>query len=102
MNVEQIAQQIRQAPTLAASAAIIERFARSPATQRPKLKRPDAAQYMGISTSTLEKFACTGGGPQFIKLGKTVLYDPSDLDSWLEARKVSSTSEADARRAAGR
>ncbi|MBF0295434.1 MAG: helix-turn-helix domain-containing protein [Magnetococcales bacterium] len=91
---------------MAASAALIERHARdwraTPTPQRPKLRRPDAASYMGIAVSTLEKFACTGDGPRFIKLGKTVVYDPADLDQWLEERKVSSTSEADARRAAGR
>ncbi|MBF0179795.1 MAG: helix-turn-helix domain-containing protein [Magnetococcales bacterium] len=56
------------------------------------LKRPGAAAYLAIGVSTLEKMALTGGGPRFIKLGKTVVYDPHDLDSWLESRKVFSTS----------
>ena len=34
-------------------------------------------------------------GPRFMRLGdeKTVRYDPPDVDEWLEAQKVSSTSE---------
>ncbi|MBF0154643.1 MAG: helix-turn-helix domain-containing protein [Magnetococcales bacterium] len=66
-------------------------------TPLPKLRRPAAASFLGISLSTLEKFATFGGGPVFYKLGRTVVYDVADLEVWLNERKVSSTSEIDNR-----
>ncbi|MBF0213383.1 MAG: helix-turn-helix domain-containing protein [Magnetococcales bacterium] len=65
------------------------------------LRQPDAARFIGLSESTLEKMRCRGDGPLFSKLGRTVVYDRANLVAWMEARKVKSTSEADARRAEG-
>ncbi len=31
-----------------------------------------------------------GGGPDYLKVGRAVLYDIRDLDRWLESKKVSS------------
>ncbi|MBF0429286.1 MAG: helix-turn-helix domain-containing protein [Magnetococcales bacterium] len=56
-----------------------------------------AAQHIGLGKSTLEKLRLTGGGPTFCKMGKAVRYKISDLDSWMDSRRVSNTSEADAR-----
>lgn len=52
-----------------------------------------AATYTGLATSTLEKLRLTGNGPMFLKLGRSVRYRPSDLDAWLAARVVTSTSQ---------
>ena len=54
-----------------------------------------AAQRLCLSPSTLNKWRLTGGGPRFIKLNSKVLYDPADLDAWVDARKYDSTSEFD-------
>jgi len=48
----------------------------------------EAAQYLGVSPGTLEVWRCKGRGPRYSKLGKVVVYDPSDLDAFREARKV--------------
>lgn len=63
-----------------------------------RLRTREAAQYLGYSESTLEKKRLTGNGPPFIRLGRggTVVYDTADLDRWLAARRVNSTSEAGA------
>ena len=53
-----------------------------------------AARYLGLSRSTLEKFRVYGGGPRYHKYSKVVRYRPEDLDDWLNARVFSSTSEA--------
>jgi excisionase family DNA binding protein len=53
-----------------------------------------AANYLGLSASTLNKLRCTGSGPVYFKLGRAVRYDPQDLDNWLAARRVSSTSQS--------
>jgi predicted DNA-binding transcriptional regulator AlpA len=52
-----------------------------------------------VSTSTLEKWRCTGDGPDFIRVGRAVLYRRSAIERWLEARTVSHTTAAPTRRA---
>lgn len=61
---------------------------------RKMMRRSEAADYLGVSNSFLAKLAVYGGGPVMVKAGRTVLYDPDDLDAWIAVRKVSSTSEA--------
>ncbi len=63
-------------------------------SQRPKLRTDKAAEYTGLSASTLEKLRLTGGGPAYIKLGKVVVYDPTDLETWLASKRRQSTSVA--------
>jgi len=55
----------------------------------------EAAKYVGLGKSTLEKLRLTGGGPKFVKLGvRRVGYLMADLDAWLLARpRVESTSD---------
>lgn len=64
-----------------------------PAT-RQMLRTEAAAVHTGISRSTLEKLRLTGSGPEYIKLGRTVVYDPQALDAWLDANRRKSTSVA--------
>ncbi len=58
-----------------------------------RLRTAEAAEYLNLSKSTLEKLRLTGGGPRYAKLGKIVVYGLSDLDAWTEARMRMSTSE---------
>lgn len=60
--------------------------------QRRMLRTEDAANYTGLSASTLTKLRLTGGGPEYIKLGKVVVYDLADLDAWLSSKRRRSTS----------
>ncbi len=60
---------------------------------RRKLSTPEAASFLNLGVSTLNKLRLTGGGPRFIALGRRVVYDVTDLEAWSEARKRSSTSE---------
>lgn len=62
-------------------------------TNRPKLRTPGAAAYTGVAESTLEKKRVHGGGPLYMRVGRVVVYDPDDLDGWLEAHKRRSTSD---------
>ncbi len=51
-----------------------------------------ASAYAKISTSKLAKLRMRenrGVGPQYIKVGGTVLYRRSDLDAWLDAHLIS-------------
>lgn len=63
------------------------------AALKQKLSTPEAASYLGLGKSTLDKLRLIGGGPKFITLGRRVVYDATDLDAWTDARKRSSTSE---------
>jgi hypothetical protein len=48
------------------------------------------------STGTLRKLRCTGGGPQFAKLGRQILYRRDWLAEWVRDRvsqPMSSTSD---------
>ena len=60
---------------------------------RRRVRTAAAATYCGSTKSTLEKLRVTGGGPVFIKLGRTVVYDIDDLDAWLETKRRRSTSD---------
>jgi excisionase family DNA binding protein len=51
----------------------------------------EAAAYIGISKSSLDKLRCFGGGPRFYKLGRSVVYNTADLDEWVAERARTST-----------
>ena len=61
--------------------------------QNRYLRTPEAAEYLGLSTSWATKARLKGTGPKFSKLSRSVIYDTEDLDSWLATHKVSSTSD---------
>ncbi|WP_408053264.1 helix-turn-helix transcriptional regulator [Streptomyces sp. CMC78] len=43
----------------------------------------EAAEYMGLSVSTLANWRCRNEGPPFVKAGRAVRYRLADLDRWL-------------------
>lgn len=51
----------------------------------------EAANYLGLSKSTLDKLRCFGGGPRCFKLGRAVVYSTTDLDAWRDARACADT-----------
>lgn len=57
------------------------------------LRTHQAADYLGISESTLAKWRVSGTGPVFGKLGRTVIYRRSDLDDWVQENIRRSTSD---------
>ena len=52
-----------------------------------------AADVTGLAVPTLNKLRVYGGGPPYLKLGRSVRYRLDDIHTWLNARVVSSTSE---------
>lgn len=58
------------------------------------LRVPEAASFVGLSISMLNKMRVAGTGPRYVKLAaKAVGYWQSDLVIWLNARVCHSTSE---------
>lgn len=53
----------------------------------------EAARLLGLSDQTLRLWRCTGGGPAFIRVGRSIRYRESDLVEWLDRRRVNPASE---------
>jgi predicted DNA-binding transcriptional regulator AlpA len=64
-------------------------------TPLPKLSVRDAAAYLGLSKSFLDKRRLDGGGPIFLKMGRRVAYDTADLELWAVSTKRRNTSQVD-------
>lgn len=59
-----------------------------------KLRAREAAEYLGLSSSTLAKMRLHGNGPPYAKVGpRVVVYDLSDLETYVATRKRFSTSD---------
>jgi excisionase family DNA binding protein len=56
-----------------------------------RLRGEQAASYLGISKSSLEKMRHEGRGPRYLKLGGKCFYRRSDLDSYIEKSVVETT-----------
>ena len=52
-----------------------------------------AAERLGLSPRTLERYRVTGDGPEFVKMGHAVRYVAGKLNEWIEARTRRSTSD---------
>jgi hypothetical protein len=60
------------------------------ATELQYMRRKAAAEYLKVkyghgSWRTLAKLAVTGGGPEFRKCGRMVVYEPEALDRWAQS-----------------
>ena len=53
----------------------------------PFLRAQEAADYLGLTRSTLEHYRWIGGGPCYRKHGGLVFYHIDDLIEWSERRK---------------
>jgi len=80
-------------------AVMIRARAESDTTMTPnthgaeRLSVEQAAAYLGVSASTMNKWRLTGFGPVFHKLAKRVTYSRTDLDAFLNASRRRSTSD---------
>ncbi|MGE4257247.1 MAG: helix-turn-helix transcriptional regulator [Xanthobacteraceae bacterium] len=55
------------------------------------LSRSEASDYLisrglRVARQTLAKYAVTGDGPAYRSFGSRVVYEPADLDAWIEGR----------------
>lgn len=57
------------------------------------LTQREAADVLRLSERTLERLRVQGGGPPYVKANRAVRYRESDLEAWVAARVVSSTSQ---------
>ncbi len=59
----------------------------------PTVPTAAAARLLGFKPNTLEKMRIAGTGPRYLKLGRAVRYRVADLEEYMNARSVQSTSE---------
>ncbi len=59
----------------------------------PFLTTPEAAHFLKLKPNTLEKMRVYGGGPQYRKHGRHVVYHIDDLTTWSDMRKKDSTAD---------
>jgi hypothetical protein len=49
----------------------------------------EAAEYLGVSKSFLDKARCYGtNGPAFMRFGKSIVYSTDELDRWMQSCTV--------------
>jgi predicted DNA-binding transcriptional regulator AlpA len=63
----------------------------------PALKNDEVAAMIGIRPDTLKTWRVQGKGPRYRKIGTSrqgaVYYDRNEVEAWLRAREVQSTSQ---------
>ena len=57
------------------------------------LSTKQAASVLNLTASTLSKWRVHGGGPQFVKLGRSIFYRKAALDSFVASRAHHHTAE---------
>ena len=63
-----------------------------PGEKRLMTARKTAA-YLGVKVSTLAKWRCYGGGPEFTMISRRrVMYDAVAVDAWIDSRTLRLTS----------
>ena len=56
------------------------------------LSEQAVSKSLGLTRQALQNMRWRGGGPRYVKLGRRVLYDPADLEAWIQQNKRSDTS----------
>lgn len=65
----------------------LEGAAEPEAGERLLLTVEEAADYLGVSASSIRKWNSDGSGPTPVRMGATVRYTKDDLRAWVESRK---------------
>ncbi len=52
----------------------------------------EAARLLGLSVKTLRRWRWAGKGPNFVKIGSAVRYEPAELQALIDAGRRTSTS----------
>lgn len=52
------------------------------------LKTDEAAEFLRTTTGTLANLRCEGTGPPYLKIGRRILYEASELEAWLRQYRI--------------
>ncbi len=56
--------------------------------ERTVLRVREAADYLGLSSRTLEDWRWRRKGPKYVKLGRAIAYRLVDLEAWLDKQTI--------------
>ena len=56
------------------------------------LSVPELAKLLQVPVATIYRWRYRGEGPEPIRVGRHLRYDPADVAAWLEGQKVASAS----------
>lgn len=59
------------------------------------LTETETAERLNIAVATLRRWRWEGHPPPFVKLGRTVRYDPAEVEHYIESGRHSSTAECE-------
>ncbi len=62
-------------------------------TLTPLLTTESTSKAANVSESYLNKARLNGDGPNFIKIGRAVRYEPAEIERWLASKRKISTSQ---------
>ncbi len=57
------------------------------------VKEEAASEFTGLTRAWLRRARVYGGGPPFTKVNRTVRYKLSDLEAFMDSRKLNNTSQ---------
>ena len=63
----------------------------------PLLTTAETARMIDKSPRTVEGLRCIGGGPPFLKIGRSVRYRKSSVEQWLASCERTSTADGGGR-----
>ena len=69
----------------------MEQNSRNPPEKEPLLTEKQAGEFLRVEVKTLQYWRWKGGGPQFIKIGRLVRYQPADLQAFIDANRKHNT-----------
>ncbi len=67
--------------------------ARSNALNQSLMTTSEVASLLKVAEITLRKWRLNGAGPRFVRCGANVRYQRDEIERWIAARTVASTSE---------
>ncbi len=55
---------------------------------KKRFNHKDAAYYLGVASQTLYNWRCRRHGPDYVRMGRKIIYLRSDLDRFIESNRV--------------
>ena len=93
---ERVAARVMSSPGSARDGGASERRSSedaAPTTESKYLNNREAAEYLGLSVRTMNRYRVTGDGPPYYRLGNRVRYVRAELDEWVGGSRRTSTSD---------
>lgn len=60
----------------------------NPPILQPLLHEDDAAKLLAVSAAWLQRKRWEGAGPAFIRHGRAVRYEPSEIEKWIRSHRI--------------